>query len=49
MKQELEEALRNIDITCARASLVREEHMILARNIQLIKDSLEAKSKKKEK
>ncbi len=49
MKKELEEALRNVEITCARAQLTRDEHVILSRNIQLLVNTLKEKPKVKEK
>ena len=55
MKKELEEALRNVELTCARAQLTRDEHVILSRNIQLLAKTLDelpdekAKPKKEKK
>ena len=47
MKKELEEALRNVELTCANARLSREEHLILARNIDLLRKRCEDKPVKK--
>lgn len=45
MKKELEEALGNVELTCARARLTRDEHITLSRNIQLLAKTIEEKSK----
>jgi len=47
VKKEVEEALRNVELTCATARLSREEHLILARNINLLREKCADKPKKK--
>lgn len=47
MKKELEEALGNVELTCARAHLTRDEHVILSKNIRLIAETIEEKVPKK--
>ena len=48
MKKEIEEALKNVEITCANAMLTREQHLILARNIQLLRATCEDKPEKEQ-
>ena len=48
MKPEIEEALKNVEITCANARLNRDEHLILARNIQLLRETCEDKPEKEQ-
>jgi len=47
MKKEYEEALRNIEVTVANVPLTRDQHLILARNIDLLRKKCEDKPKKK--
>ena len=47
MTKELEEALRNIEGLCASVKLTRDEHLLIARNINMIKEALSNKKDKK--
>jgi len=42
MDSKIEEALRNINTVCASVRLTRQEHLVLADNIALIRQVLEA-------
>lgn len=46
MKKEIEEALKNIDFAVSQLALNREQHIILVKNLELIKSELTPKKEK---
>ena len=49
MKKEIDEALRNINVICENARMTRQEHIVLANNLELIRNTIIEAEKPKEK